>query len=44
MKDMYGGAAGMVEEVWQFAQDHPVFVTVVALGVLVRTPPPDIIA
>ena len=39
MRDAYDKAAKVVEEVWQFTKDHPVFVTVVALGILVVLAP-----
>jgi len=39
MRDAYDKAAGVVEEVWKFAKDHPVFVAVVALGILVILAP-----
>ena len=39
MRDAYDKAAKVVEEVWQFAKDHPVFVAVVGLGVLVVLAP-----
>jgi len=39
MRDAYDKAAKVVEEVWQFGKDHPVFVAVVALGILVVLAP-----
>ena len=39
MRDVYDKVAKVVEEVWQFAKDHPVFVAVVALGILVVLAP-----
>ena len=39
MRDAYDKAAKVVEEVWQFAKDHPVFVAVVGLGILVVLAP-----
>jgi hypothetical protein len=37
--DAYDKAAGVVDEVWQFAKDHLLFVSVVALGVFVVLAP-----
>jgi len=39
MRDAYDKAANVIEEVWHFAEDHPVFVAVVALGILVVLAP-----
>ena len=39
MRDAYDKAEGAVEEVWKFAKDHPVFLAVVALGILVILAP-----
>jgi len=39
MRDAYDKVAKVVEEIWQFAKDHPVFVAVVALGILVVLAP-----
>jgi len=39
MKDAYDKATKVIEEVLQFGKDHPVFVAVVALGILVVLAP-----
>ena len=39
MRDAYDKVAKVVEQLWQFAKDHPVFVAVVALGILVVLAP-----
>jgi len=39
MKDAYDKAAQVIEEVFQFAKDHPVFVSLIALGILVVLAP-----
>lgn len=39
MKDTYEKATQVVEDVWKFAKDHPVFCAVVALGILVILAP-----
>ena len=39
MRDAYDKAEGVVEEVWKFAKDHPGFVAVVAVGILVILAP-----
>ena len=39
MRDAYEKVVRVVEEVWQFTKDHPVFVAVVALGILVVLAP-----
>ena len=39
LRDAYDKASQVVAEVWKFAKDHPVFVAVVALGILVVLAP-----
>jgi hypothetical protein len=39
MKDAYGKATQVVEDVWKFAKEHPVFCAVVGLGILVILAP-----
>ena len=39
MKNVYDKVAGVVDEVWKLAKNPPVFVAVLALGILVNLAP-----